>query len=322
MNIVVLVKTVAALPAAPGAGSITRQGGDAGPAAGAINPLDELAVEEALRLKERAPGTVVSALSLGGPEAENGLRRSLALGADRAIRVACDDAASWDSWATALALAEALRRLRFDLVLCGAESADRNAGLVGPYLAELLGLPHVARIAKIEAWDDRAIVVHRRIERGDRDVIECALPALLTVEKGINRPRLPAFQSVARARTEAVETIDLRALETSVVRLGRAMNQVETIRLSGPKPRRGSASQVEATRAAADRRTLMMKGGAPKANGASELLEGVSERVLRDLERVLREQGIDFATASDDPSSDEPGAARSPSLDQSRESRP
>lgn len=293
MNIVVLVKTVKPVSAIAGGGSEN----------GVINPLDELAVEEALRIKDEAPGTVVSVVSLGGTDAENGLRRSLALGVDEALHLVCDDLEAWDSWAIAFALAQALRRTKFQLVLCGGESADRNAGLVGPYVAEILGIPHVPRIAKIQEWNDRAIVVHRRIERGDREIIECALPALLTVEKGMNRPRLPAFQAISRARTQAIDKIGLKDLETPEARLGRSMNLTETIRLSGPKPRRGSAIQVGATHTAANRRSLMMKGGEQKASGNSRLLEGVTDQALDELERLLKEHGIDFETTND-------GAAR------------
>jgi electron transfer flavoprotein beta subunit len=223
---------------------------------------------------------------------------------DNAIQLVCDDTTAWDSWATAFALAQALRQLPFQLILCGGVSADRNAGLVGPYVAEILGIPHVPRIAKIEEWHERAIVVHRRIERGDREIVECALPALLTVEKGINRPRLPAFQAISRARTQALDKIALNDLDTPEARLGRSMNRVEAIHLSGPKPRRGATAQVEATQEAAARRSLMMKGGAPKPSGSSRLIEGVTDQALDELERLLKEHGIDIDAMHDGPARD------------------
>jgi hypothetical protein len=143
------------------------------------------------------------------------------------------------------------------------------------------------------------IVVQRRVERGDREIIECAFPALLTVEKGINRPRLPTFQSIVRARTHAIEKIELKDLAMSEARLGRSMNLTDTIRLSGPKPRRGIANQVEATHSAIDRRSLMMKGGDQKASGNSRLLEGISDKVLGELERLLNEHGIEVEKKDD-----------------------
>jgi electron transfer flavoprotein alpha/beta subunit len=185
------------------------------------------------------------------------------------------------------------------LVLCGSESADRNAGLVGPYVAEILGIPHVSRIAKIEEWDDRAIVVNRRIERGDREIIECTLPALLTVVKGINQPRLPGFQAISRARTQAINRIALNDLAAPAAHFGRSMNLTETIRLSGPKPRRGTAYRVDASHAAATRRSLMMKGGDQKASGTSRLLEGASDQVLNELERLLTEHGINVESTDE-----------------------
>ena len=300
MKMIALVKTVLPPATLPGASAQGSAGGGTAVSAAAINPLDELAIEEALRIKDDAPESHLTVMSLGDASAEIGLRRGLALGADHAIHMTCSEAHSWDPWSMAHALAQAMKRLDFQLVLCGGESTDGNSGLVGPYVAELLGIAHVPRVARLVGLAEREITVMRRVERGDRELIDCPLPALISVDRGINKPRQPTFQAVARARGQKIETLAWPNLESAEPKRDDARSLVEVVRLSGPKPARGRASQAVATQAAADRRLMMMKGTAPKPNGSSSsaLLEGGSDAVLVDLERWLRQQGIEFRTRS------------------------
>lgn len=158
------------------------QGGD--PIA---NPLDLVAVEEALRLKEGMGGEVV-ALTLGSPAASRVLREALLLGADRALRVHVerDD---FDHQQRALVLARALRQIRHDLILCGSRSADLQNEYVGTGIAKHLNLPTVARVVWIEGCGQGRVRLFKRVERGQREIYECALPALVGVEEGLCLPR-------------------------------------------------------------------------------------------------------------------------------------
>lgn len=298
MNIVVLVKTVRFLRAQTGSNPKENYIGP-GDLVDMMNPFDEAALEEALRIKDALPDTEVTVLSLGGPSAETGLRRSLAMGADRAAHIFCDDPAGMDSWATARALAAALRRERSPLILCGSEAIDDNAGLVGPYVAECLGVPHVAHVVKM-ALLDGTIRVQRRLDRGDRALIECSAPALLTVERDINVARMSTMLAMMKARKTAIETLTLDDLSPAESLLGPAASQTKTIRLSNPKAKRRSEKQLNPTISPAERMKLMMKGGGAPAKEASSLMEGDASDVLQALERLMRSCGVNVKSACSD----------------------
>jgi electron transfer flavoprotein beta subunit len=293
MKIVVFAKTVRFLQAQTGANPKQNYIGP-GDLVDAMNPFDEAAIEEALRIKDADRDTEISVVSLGGPAAETELRRSLAIGVDTATHIVCDDYDKLDSWATATILAAQARRARFQLILCGREAIDSNAGLVGPYLAARLAIPHISRVVKIErSGADGKIVVQRRVDRGDREIVACQAPALLTVEKGINTPRYPALPALLKARERTIETLTLEDLETPETPLGPASNRTETVRLSNPKPKRRRHRQLNTALSAADRRKLLMKGGtAATAKEDSAVLEGLSDDVLVEFERLLKSCGV------------------------------
>lgn len=173
----------------------------------AINEWDTYATEEALRVKEAAgdDGEVV-VVTVGDEDAEDAMRRALAMGADRGIRIDGEGLPAGDPIATARALAEVVRRETPDLVLAGVQSSDAVQGSTGTALAELLGLPRVAVVKKLELAAGKA-VVHRELEGGLIDVAEVDLPAVLTIQTGINEPRYANLRAIKQA--EQVE-IDVR----------------------------------------------------------------------------------------------------------------
>jgi electron transfer flavoprotein beta subunit len=151
-----------------------------------LNPLDRNALEEALRLKERLSGKV-TALTMDAPPARRALEEAIAMGADETMA---------DSLATAYALSYGIRSLgHFDLILCGNESLAGATGQVGPQLAELLGLPHVTSVRKIESINGKRFLIERALEHGYMKV-EVELPAMLAVVKEINSPRLPTVWGI------------------------------------------------------------------------------------------------------------------------------
>jgi electron transfer flavoprotein beta subunit len=196
------------------------------------NPLDELAVEEALRIREREKDGEVIVLSLGDRFAEEGLRRCLSMGADRAIHIEDEEYEKRDAWATATILAASLKDLHFDLIFCGREAADDQAGLVGSYIAEILKNHHITRAVRIEVDCPRKLLLQRGVERGNRELMECSLPALVTVEKGMNLPRYPTLPGILRAQSRVIDRWRVGDLGMDSI-----ANSTEIVSLSPPKPK-------------------------------------------------------------------------------------
>jgi len=181
-----------------------------------LNPFDEYAVEEALRLRESHGGKVV-VLSLGGDEAVKALRNSLAMGADEAIHLVTPT--GLDIPGTAGALAGALRDKGFDLILAGKQAVDDDCGAVGPMVAEMLDIPHISTIVKLDV-DGGELTAHREIETGI-EVFRTSLPALVTAQKGLNEPRYASLKGIMMAKKKPVTTIEPEAVtaRTEVVQL-------------------------------------------------------------------------------------------------------
>ena len=161
-----------------------------------LNPFDEFAVEEALRIREKHGGEV-TAVTMGPPQAREALIKCLAMGADRAILLTDRAFAGADTWATAYTLSLAIKRLEHDIILCGKQAIDGDTAQVGPELAENLGIPQITFVKKVEVDEkSRKVLVHRETEDG-YEVIECRLPVLLTAIKGLNEPRLPSLMGLS-----------------------------------------------------------------------------------------------------------------------------
>jgi electron transfer flavoprotein beta subunit len=167
-----------------------------------LNEWDAYATEEALQLRDAAGGEVV-VVTCGTDDAEDALRRCLAMGADRALRI--DLEPSTDALAPARALARVIATEEADLVLCGAQSADLANAATPAALAGLLGFPCVAVVRKIELEGDaRRAVVHRELEAGLVDVLEVYLPAVISVQTGINVPRYAALRAIRQAEEHEI----------------------------------------------------------------------------------------------------------------------
>ena len=190
-----------------------------------LNPYDEYAIEEALRLREQQGAGEVIAISLGGAGVQTTLRGALALGADRAIHLKTDTAAP-DPLAVARALAAEIGGLHADLVWFGKQAVDDDQAQVGPMVAELLELPCASAVSKFELDGSRA-TVEREIE-GGCEVLELALPAVLTAEKGLNEPRYASLKGIMGAKKK---TIDEKPAQLGEARL-------ETVALELPPPRK------------------------------------------------------------------------------------
>jgi len=204
MNLAVLVKHV---PDTAEADLAVAEGGKALKASQLpfqMNEWDRFALEEAVQLKEKTSGTLTAFL-FGSEEDEESLRRCLAVGADRAVRVWDASLAGGGPLVAARLLDGAMGEEKFDLVLAGAQSSDDGYGLVGPALAHLRGLPAVTLVNALEIEGGKATCT-RELEAGMGEVTEVALPALITIQTGINEPRYVSVLGIKKARTRPIDT--------------------------------------------------------------------------------------------------------------------
>ena len=206
-----------------------------------INPWDEYAIEEALRIRESGDGTGEIVLLCMGPEnSTETIRKGLAMGADRAVLVTDPALRGSDMWATASVLAAALKTLQFDIVMFGSQSTDAGGGIIYNAVAEMLGLPAVTWINEVSVQDGRV-----RGKRGSDvgyDVVEAPVPCLVSVTQTANEPRYPSLPGIMKAKKKEVATHDLGSLgiDASEVGLAGAKTQVT----GTERPQTARANQV------------------------------------------------------------------------------
>ncbi len=177
-----------------------------------VNPYDEYAIEEGLRIKERLGEGKITLVTTGPERAKDALKSGLAVGADEAIHLVDDAFEGSDPYATALILSKALEKLDYDIVLCGKQGVDEDHAQVGIVLAELLDLPHVSVVTKLEIADDRkSIVAHREVE-GGHEVVESPLPTVITAQKGLNEPRYASIKGIMAVKKKVIPEWDAEEL--------------------------------------------------------------------------------------------------------------
>ena len=232
MNVVVCLKQVPGTTQVkidPQTNTLIRQGIE-----NIINPFDTYAIEEGVRLRERTGGKV-TAISMGPPQAETALREAISLGADEGILLSDPAFAGADTWATSYTISAALRKLgQYDLVICGRQTLDGDTGQVGPQLAEMLALPFIAYVSQIEEIADGSLRVQRMVEDG-YEVVESPLPAVITVVKEINMPRLPSLRGIARSKSATIPVWGAKELNTDPGRVGLAGSFTRVIRIFSPQ---------------------------------------------------------------------------------------
>jgi electron transfer flavoprotein beta subunit len=179
-----------------------------------MNEPDSYALEEALRLKEKHGGEVI-ALSLGPERVKQTIKEALAKGADRAIHIADDNFAQLDPLGAATYLSAAIKKEKFDLVLTGLQSDDHGFGQTGVLLAGLLDLPHATIIMAIEAQEGK-LRLKRELEAGWFQHIECPLPAVLSIQSGINKVRYATLKGIMAAKKKEIATVTPESLGVSL----------------------------------------------------------------------------------------------------------
>ncbi len=218
-----------------------------------INPYDQFAVEEAVRIKEKLGQGEITAVTVG-PQAkvrEMLKKDCLAVGCDRAVIVDDPALAAADPLVIAEVLAAVLKRDRYDLVLFGIKAIDDDASQVGVMTAELLGIPHVGYVGGLEMKAD-GLTARREIE-GGVEVVASGLPCALTCGKGLNEPRLPSLPNIMKAGMKPVEVVDCAGLGIA------APTALTTVKQYAPPPPRGTCTMIEAADAAGAARELVRR---------------------------------------------------------------
>ncbi len=222
-----------------------------------INDWDNYAVEEAILLKENFGGTV-TAITIGDEDDEEILRRAMAMGADKSIRID-PGTHNLDGFVTSKILAKVIKGLEYDLVLTGVQADDDNCGMVGIMLAEHLGLAHSAVVTGIEAEGNEA-TIKIELEGGLDEVSKIKLPALLSIQTGINEPRYVSIIGIKKARKKELQVIELENL---------------------------SLSEDDISP-----RTIIEEVYLPPETEGAEIIEGDASTVADEIIRILTEKGV------------------------------
>ncbi len=201
-----------------------------------ISPYDEYGVEEALRLIEKYKGKV-TLLCLGPEESKETIRKGLALGADEAIHLNDPAFLGGDAYTTSKVLAAALKKLEFDLVLAGRQAVDEDNAQVGVRVAELLDLPQVNSVIKIDVSDDKKSARCLREVDGDRDIAETPLPAILTTQQGLNEPRYPSLKGIMGAKKKPIKDWKAADIGLDPATVGAAGAKLEVVTIDPPPAR-------------------------------------------------------------------------------------
>ena len=201
-----------------------------------MNPYDEYAVEEALRLKEKFGGEV-TIISVGPKRVTESIRTALAMGADKGILV--DDSAitGSDSLGTARVLAAVIKDLDYNILLCGKQGMDDDYGIVGSTLAELLNIPQISIVLKLEVSEDAsAVKAHREVEGGTM-VIEASLPVLITAQKGLNEPRYASLPGIMKAKKKPLDVKTIADLGLDANQVGESGAKIKIKQITPPEER-------------------------------------------------------------------------------------
>ncbi|MCL7453261.1 MAG: electron transfer flavoprotein subunit beta/FixA family protein [Anaerolineae bacterium] len=209
-----------------------------------VNPYDEFALEEALKWQEQNGGKV-TLVSLGPERARESILKGLAMGADEVYHLSAEAFQNGDSYATAKALAAAISKLgEYDAIFCGRQAVDDDNAAVGIMLAEILDLPHVSVVSRLEIDIDAKSAKARRDIEGGQEVVELPLPAVITAQKGLNEPRYPSFRGIRQARQKPFVQWGLEDVGLAADEVGAAGSKLEIVAVL-PPPERPAGRIIE-----------------------------------------------------------------------------
>jgi len=236
MNIIVCIKQVPETTEVrinPETNTLIREG-----VKSIINPFDMYAIEEAIRLKEKCGGKV-TVVTMGPPQADAALREAISMGADEGVLVGDRAFAGSDTWATSYTLAGAIKRIgAFDLIICGKQASDGDTAQVGPGISTHLNIPQVTYVKKIETVTEKSLKVERMLEEGFA-IVETPLPALITVVKEINEPRIPSLKGMMKSKSAKITTYGQKDLNLDPRNIGLCGSPTQVVKIFTPPQRTG-----------------------------------------------------------------------------------
>ena len=236
MNIIVCVKQVpetTEVKIDPKTNTLIREG-----ITNILNPFDAYAIEEGLQIREKMGGKV-TVITMGPPQAEQVLRDAISVGVDDVILLSDQAFAGADTLATSYTLSQAIRKIRvYDLILCGKQAVDGDTAQVGPGIAVHLGLPQIIFVCKIRDVAKDRIVAERMVEDGI-EVVESMLPAVVTVVKDINTPRLPSLRGKMLARKSEIPVWSIDDIEIDSEKIGLKGSPTWVKKIFSPPQRTG-----------------------------------------------------------------------------------
>jgi electron transfer flavoprotein alpha/beta subunit len=204
-----------------------------------INPFDMYAIEEALRIKERFGEGEVTVVTMGPPQALEALKEAISMGCDKAILLSDRKFAGSDTWATSYTLSQAVKKIgEFKIILCGKQASDGDTAQVGPGISTHLDIPQVTYVKKIEDITTEKATVERMTEEG-YDIIETPLPAVFTVVKEINEPRLPSLKGKMKAKKAEIPVWTAEDLSCIEEKIGLDGSPTRVVKIFSPEPREG-----------------------------------------------------------------------------------
>src|SRR5881396_662597 len=225
-----------------------------------LNNYDRYALEETLRLKDAGKATELVALTVGPERASSALRTCLATGADRAVHIKDDALAAADPLSVARVIVAAIKDEGFSLILCGLQADDDNYMQIGPFVARLLDRPCATAAMSLELREG-TMRVERELENNRLQIVDLTLPAVVTVQTGINEPRYASLKGIMAAKKKEIRTLTLADLKVDAGAIAASSARFRTVRLAPP----------------------------PKAKGA-EILSGPADQVAKELVKRIREK--------------------------------
>ncbi len=241
MDVIVCIKQVpdvAEVKWDPKTGSLIRKG-----VKSIINPNDKNAIEAALALKEKHGGQI-TILSMGPSQVESILREALAMGADHAVQLTDKMFAGADTWVTSYTLGLAIKKIgEFDLILCGKEVLDGMTAQVGPQLAEFLGLPQLTYAVDIQIFEDK-VRIKQKFDNILR-IIESPMPALITVERELNQPRITPMDKIIDAFNKEIQVLKAQDLNGEESNFGLKGSPTKIKEVFTPKRLKGKVEMID-----------------------------------------------------------------------------
>ncbi|MCX5859061.1 MAG: electron transfer flavoprotein subunit beta/FixA family protein [Proteobacteria bacterium] len=254
-------------------------------------PDDRAALEEAMRTREALGSGRVTAVTTGSRKQDHALGYCLARGVERAVRIEMEDSAYQDAFVVARVWEKAARKLDYGLIFCGNKNWTPNSSQSAVILAEYLRIPAVTRVVKTELCGPALLRVQRRLEKGDREILECSLPAVLAVDHLIPEPRYVSVNALMISDRQAIPAWELAELGLKPAELEA---RTRLAALEPPRPRPKKIQAPDSSLSADQKISMLLSGGIAqdKKKGGSDFIKGKPEQVADEIIKFLKEKGL------------------------------